>query len=292
MAWHRRFLKTYLPRMTEMVYDPAGLRAAVRRRGLDAVVVGSDQVWNYGLRGGDGVDTYFCGFLGDMDVRRVAYAASFGHDYWGFPDLTEKARTNLAKFSAVSVREASGLRLCDEAFGRRDCVHVVDPTLLPPLDFYETMIAGVPAPDDPTVLEYVLDADADKGALTREALAALDRPHAVRRLSVTSGAHAVGVPDWVAAFRHADVVVTDSFHGTVFAILFRRNFVSVVNAERGADRFASLLGQLGLQHRLIAKNETEKVQALVRQPIDFGPVHDTIATLRARSSDFLLSALR
>ena len=292
MAWHRDFLRSYIPRNTKMLYDPAALRIAVRRHRIDAVVVGSDQVWNYGLMGSHPVETFFCGFLGDMDVRRITYAASFGHDYWDFPEFTEAARANLAKFSAVSVREASGVRICDEVFGRSDCVHVVDPTLLLPAKFYEAMTKDVAKPEEPTVLEYVLDADADKGALTREALAALDGPHAVRRLSATDGARAVPVPNWVAAFRDANVVITDSFHGTIFSIMFKKNFVSVVNPERGADRFVSLLDQVGLRNRLILKNEADKVRVLVGQPIDFGPVHERIEDLRRTSANFLLEALR
>ena len=272
MTWHRDFLRKYILRSTEMLYDEQDLRNAIRRYKIDIVVVGSDQVWNYGLFGRDGVDTYFCGFLHDSEVRRVSYAASFGHDYWGFHDLTEKARANLAKFSKVSVREASGVRICDEVFGRRDCVHVLDPTLLLPPDFYGAMISGTAAADQPALLEYILDADADKGALTREALAALGQPHSVRKLSATGEINAIDVPNWVAAFKNASFVITDSFHGTVFSIIFKRDFISIMNHERGNDRFLSLLDQLGLQDRLISQSEIQKVQPLVSKPIDFEPI--------------------
>jgi hypothetical protein len=291
MARHRRFLSTYLPDRTARLHDARDLKDALRRHAIGAVVVGSDQVWNYGLAMKDGVETYFCEFVDDPNVRRIAYAASFGHDRWGFPQFTERARQGLAAFAAVSTREASGVRICAATLARDDCVHVLDPTLLADPDFYETMIAGVPATAGPEVLEYVLDADADKEALTREALAALDGPHGVRRLSATDGIGAVDVPGWLAAIRRAALVMTDSFHGTVFSILFRRNFVSVVNEARGADRFISLLDQLGLRDRAIARTEIDRVQPLVRAPIDFDEVHRRIARARDASARFLLAAL-
>jgi hypothetical protein len=292
MARHRQFLEKYLPRRTRILYKKKDLRNAVQSSAIDTVIVGSDQIWNYGLKWRDGIDTYFCGFLEGDNVRRVSYAASFGHDCWGFHDLTDRARTELAKFAAVSAREASGVRICAETLGRSDCVHVLDPTLLMRPDFYETMTAGVAAPDHAVLLEYVLDADADKEALTGEALAALGRPHAPRRLSATDGVDAIDAPGWVAAFRDAAFVVTDSFHGTVFSIMFRKNFIAIVNPERGGDRFFSLLGQLGLRDRLIHRGEIDKVRALAQKPIDFEPAHRALESLREHSARFLLAALR
>jgi hypothetical protein len=291
MAAHRDFLRRSLPDRTGALYDGRQLREAIERRAIDTIVVGSDQVWNYGLISSDGPDTYFCGFLGDRDVRRISYAASFGHDRWGFPDLTDRVRADLATFAAVSVREASGVRICGETMGRRDCVHVVDPTLLLDAALYERMASRAPAPDGPSLVEYVLDAGADKDALTGAALAALDRPLAVRRLSLDAGVGAIDAPGWLAAIRNASFVITDSFHGTVFSIIFRRNFVAVVNRARGADRFVSLLGQLGLGDRLIEPDEIDRVPDLARTPIDFDAAHRRIESLREASAAFLLSAL-
>ena len=292
MIWHRKFLRKYILRSTEFLYVEQDLRDAVCRYEIDIIVVGSDQIWNYGLFGRDGVDTYFCGFLHNSEVRRVSYAASFGHDHWRFHNFTDRVRANLLKFSKVSVREASGVRICDEVFGRRDCVHVLDPTLLLPSEFYGSMISETAAGDQPALLEYILDAHADKGALTDEALSALGQPHSVRRLSVTGKVNPIDVPNWVAAFKNARFVITDSFHGTVFSIIFRKDFISIVNHKRGNERFLSLLDQLGLQDRLISRSGIQEVQPLVSKPIDFELVHRKIELLQKTSANFLLSALR
>jgi hypothetical protein len=87
-------------------------------------------------------------------------------------------------------------------------------------------------------------------------------------------------------------VITDSFHGTVFAIIFRKNFVTLVNNNRGAGRFYSLLTELGLVDRILSTAEQERAAALVANPIDFDAVHDRIDRWRETSRQFLQQALR
>jgi hypothetical protein len=70
-------------------------------------------------------------------------------------------------------------------------------------------------------------------------------------LTLNDGANTVDVPNWVRAFKDAEYVVTDSFHGTLFAILFQKPFVCIGNSKRGVDRFTSILDLLGLGHRLV-----------------------------------------
>ena len=86
-------------------------------------------------------------------------------------------------------------------------------------------------------------------------------------------------------------MVTNSFHGTVFSIIFRKNFVSFANKRRGADRLTTLLGMLGLSDRLILPDEGQDGAHLTREPIDYGPVMGRLREQREKSVQFLRSAL-
>lgn len=105
------------------------------------------------------------------------------------------------------------------------------------------------------------------------------------------GKMTIDVPGWLRAFMDADFVVTDSFHGCVFSIIFKKNFIAILNEDRGADRFTSLLDQLGLRDRLVTNPTSEKLRELAMQPIDFAPVDAKLKELRARSAAFLQEAL-
>ncbi|WP_207100516.1 Coenzyme F420 hydrogenase/dehydrogenase, beta subunit C-terminal domain [Paracoccus shandongensis] len=98
------------------------------------------------------------------------------------------------------------------------------------------------------------------------------------------------VEGWLAAFRNADYVVTDSFHGVAFFLIFNRLFVAYGNAERGLARFRSLLRAVGLEDRLIVISEGADAEALM-QPIDWPAVNRRLDALRSRSLQFLVDAL-
>lgn len=99
------------------------------RLGLDAIIVGSDQVWRPDYSSCQ--PNYFLDFLPkDSKIRRISNAASFGGDNWDWStELTARCAKLLQLFDAVSVREASGVRLCKEHFNV-GAVNVLDPTML------------------------------------------------------------------------------------------------------------------------------------------------------------------
>ena len=106
------------------------------------------------------------------------------------------------------------------------------------------------------------------------------------------------VSAWLRGFRDAAFVVTDSFHGCVFSILFNRPFVAIGNASRGLSRFHSLLKTFGLESRLVLLGDEgfdaaarERVLRLVRVEIDWARANATPARERARSRAFLERAL-
>ena len=100
------------------------------------------------------------------------------------------------------------------------------------------------------------------------------------------------VDDWLQNINRSEFVVTDSFHGTVFAILFNKPFVTIGNVGRGLARFESLLGRLGLLDRLVEDIQSDVILKLSDKQIDFSKVNGIIDDERANSLDFLINSLK
>lgn len=291
-AVHYPFIDRFMPNATKPLRTSRDFARAARRHDLQAVAVGSDQVWRLDYHADGAPLTYFLDFVDPATVRRISYAASFGHSTWSYPDFTEPAAQLLSQFHAVGVREESGVDICRDSLGRTDARVVLDPTLLVDPVFYDEAVAPGSAFDQPTVVKYVLDQSAKVQAATAAAMEILSRDRmAIRSLSATDQSAPLDIPHWLQAFRDAEFVITDSFHGTIFAIVFKKRFVTVPNHDRGFDRFVTLLGRLGLSERLLTSDDPSAVGRILAAPIDYDAVDARLSRLRTEAADFLLSAL-
>lgn len=261
------------------------------------MIVGSDQVWRREY--GD-VESYLFDFAhSGQGTRLVAYGASFGSDH---PDLPGSLRPLAQRLTAVSVRENSAIDICRTHWGvmaRR----VPDPTLLIDADEYRQLADDAPAtalPAEPNgyVLAYVLDDSPRKARILAELGEALGAPTA--RLASPHGpssdlAPRASVESWLRSFRDARAIVTDSFHGCVFALIFNRPFIALGNPQRGNARFDTLLGTFGLTDRLVSLDElgdpTRAIADLINQEIRWDLVNQTIAEEAASGREFLRHAL-
>lgn len=290
-AVHRAFISRFIPAATSGLQVSSDFRRALREHRIDAVVVGSDQVWRLEYHSDNEPLIYFLDFAHDPAMRRISYAASFGRDHWAYPDLRDEVTQHLARFHAVSVREASGVEICRASLGRGDAAVVLDPTMLVDRSFYDEAMAAVPPYQGRQLVTYVLDGSAKVTAAVDAVTAALGAGLDRFSLKVGPADRLIDIPQWLRAIHDAEFVITDSFHGTVFSILFHKRFVVVPNVERGLDRFTSLLDQLGLGHRMITDGSSRVISELVSDPIDYAAVEARLAPLRKYSADFLLSAL-
>ena len=260
----------------------------------DALVVGSDQIWrnrytdffHIGLRNA------FLAFADGWNVRRVAYAPSFGIDAWEAAETEIPACSALLrKFDAVSCREASGVKICREVLGV-DAKLVPDPTLLLERADYAALVdAGETTAPSGDLMAYVLDRDPEKRRLV-EAVAAKSGLTPIYMNDHPDGSGLRVQPpveQWLRNVRDARAVVTDSFHATVFSIVFRKPFVVTGNPTRGLARIGSLLAALGLEDHLALSAD------------DFEPSRDysvsdaayvRLAKLRREGLDFLGEALK
>lgn len=185
--------------------------AKMARRGF---IVGSDQVF----RDDYILNTYFYYLLGfaPTDKQRIALSASFGKDSFNLPN----AKQFFDCFDAISVREDDGLKFVPNA------THLLDPVFLVDTNIFHKLADSVKTPMC-KIVGYVLD----------KSDMCFDKNIAYENVSVE---------EYLSYIKNADLVVTDSFHGTCFAILFNRPFVALGNANRGNSRFESLFRDLGI----------------------------------------------
>lgn len=282
--------------MSPTTTSEQAVRDYYRKRNFDAYVVGSDQVWR--PRYSPSILNFYLDFLNDIEspALRIAYAASFGVDSWEYTDnLTKECRDLVKQFDAISVRETSALQICKDKLGiSAKCV--VDPTLLLDPKDYDTLIKDCKETKRRGgVLAYILDSAQEKRVIANMVGDSLNvdifsiKPElsAARvRAKDLDKCRFPSVETWLQAFRNASYVVTDSFHGTVFSILFNKPFISVGNTERGMARFESLLSQFGLTERLVETCQ-DVSKELILSDIDWVSVNSKRKVLASEGKEFL-----
>ena len=247
-----------------------------------ALIAGSDQIWRPKYNAY--LEDMFFRFAEKLPVKKIVYGASFGTDEWEYsPQMTEDCRVLVRRIAAVSVREKSGIALCRNHFGI-EAQWVLDPTLLLDATDYEQLCASVPRSEQAFLAAYLLDVDDHLTAEIEKIGKALNWP--IRLFSSSQDA-SLTVEEWLAMFRDAKYVITDSFHGTVFSIIFNKPFVAVGNRSRGMSRFLSLLEQFGLEDRLSPEISAE----ILLRPIPWNEIISRKKQLKDSSIYFLKSNL-
>lgn len=263
---------------------------------FNAIVVGSDQVWRPRYFGKQIYEMFLKSF--PDTIPKIAYAASFGVDYWEFTDKQTAICRELAqRFKAISVREASGVGLCKTHLNT-DAVHVLDPTILLDKDDYIKLVKqeNTPSPGK-GIMAYVLDKSPEKDAIIQAVSKRLGLPSfSVMPKSTFANSDCIDnctfppVTSWIRGFMDADFVVTDSFHGTVFSIIFNKPFISIGNKNRGLDRFASLLETFHLEGHLIS--DIKELKDKLLQIPDITQINTRKKHLQTLSFEFLTQSLQ
>lgn len=245
----QQFIKQNIA-MSEYIDNEANLNKHFNVNNYNVVIVGSDQTWR--PQYSPNIYNFYLDFLKqNKNIKKIAYASSFGVDNWEYTEeQTAKCAELATLFNAISVREESGVELCKKHLNvKSECV--LDPTLLlTKEDYIELLGNKYKGGKGKGVFSYVLDNSQAKMAVTENVSKQLTT-HAFKCQakcslgSLTSSSlqdyKMPAVQDWLASFANAEFVVTDSFHGMVFSIMFEKPFIVIVNKERGAARFESLL---------------------------------------------------
>lgn len=255
----------------------------LRKNNIDTIITGSDQVWR---------KSYAHNILNDLlldipySCKKLSYAASFGTDDYKDPLLSKY----IARLDGISLREAEACEYLTEI--GIPALHHLDPTMLLSQSVYSSLAELSNKPSKGKIGVYILDTDtklqARIGELGRKLNKELNyvgqkvkigktRPH--KHVSAIDS-----IEDWLRTFRDSDYIITDSFHGCVFSILFNKQFVTVGNASRGLSRFYSLLATFGLRQRLVTIEDSFDELFV---PIDYERINMVINTKRKEALEYL-----
>lgn len=253
----------------------------------DVYMTGSDQVWGPVENGS--YDSAYCLSFVDGNRRKMAYAASFGHT-----ELSEEERgyyqTWLTCYQRITVREESAVKILEEL--GMEASWVLDPTLLFDAAYWAQYVK--PIAHKKYILVYQLHNDSRLNAYAKKAAKKKGLP--LIRLSVSfhqllRGGKLIWAPDlgtFLSYIKNAECMITDSFHGTAFAINFNTPFIEVMPNNNTGTRNRSILRLTGLQGRILQKQED---LALVDQKIDFQYANKILEQKRKESFCILKSMI-
>ena len=244
---------------------------------FDVLFFGSDQIWNPDLS--NGFDPFYFGEF-PTKAKKVAYAASFGRD-----QITDEERVTLNQllenFDAISIREESMLPAIDHP---AECV--VDPCMLLSAEEW-SHVASKEVSESNFILVYQLHPQKEilQTALTlakqHQKKVLLISPYPV--LTNRKAIHKLGriTPnEFLAYYQQADHVVSDSFHGTVFSIIFSKQFHTVLPSVK-TGRLTSLLRKLNLTDRIVTPDH------ITPEPIEYSKINPLVAAEIETSLDFI-----
>lgn len=272
----------------------------------DAIIVGSDQVWRLGCTNDN--FNYMLGYAhGSRRQTKIAYSCSFGvspeeiRKEWNVDNFSVFSNA-LNNFDYISVREKSAVDFC-RRYTDKPILHLLDPTMLLSADDYLKLIGNYSCVygGGKKLFYYVLDNSTMKECIKSVVVEKLGfdvvKITTRKRIKDLPSHKSLDPTDymfpsvekWLGSISKADFVVTDSFHGMVFSVIFNKNFIVIDNAERGSERFTSFLQMFGLEDRLVRSLEDYESKCLA--PIDYNRVNYILQKRREESLGFLKHAL-
>lgn len=243
---------------------------------------GSDQVWKPGS--GRAGALHYLGFA-DWE-QTFSYAASFGVD-----EIPEEYKDAVCKglqhIKYISVREDAGKRIVEELTGRTDVEVLVDPTmLLTTQEWDEILRKPKAALPDKYVLTYFL------GPVSAERRTAIQKKaeqmgcQIIEVMDKNSPFYAIGPDQFVYLIKHAQLVCTDSFHGSVFSFLYQRRLAIFDREGKGSNmgsRIDTFVAKFHLKHCRVQGNDLPE---RIPEP-DYAEGYKVLETERGKSSRFL-----
>lgn len=291
----RRFVRQYLSPLSKSCYTPTSFKILMDNYQADVFIAGSDQCWRYKFAPWY-IDDYFYKPLLGTDKKRISYAASFGVDYLEYDEsMLLSCQKCLKEFSAISVREVSGINLLEQYFNvpKGKAVEVLDPTMLLTADDYKELICKYNITDQRYIFTYILDDNEEKEKLISQIKQELQLSR-INQKAQTGDIMALQeiepVELWLSRIYHSSFVITDSYHGMVFSILFKKPFIVYGNAARGKTRFMSILYKLRLADRYIENGNNIEL-SIINDTIEWNKIHGLLQQKRDESIAFLSNAI-
>lgn len=272
-------------------------------------LLGSDQLWKPILSRPFN-QFFFLDFV-FSNKKKIAYATSFGDSYSGTEEEKRISKINLKRFDKISVRDKLSLQITKEIFDLKNVSQVCDPTFICDYEEYEKLInrSKINLTTE-YILAYVLDPTDEKGKRLEKlsvdknilVLIILDERQLnweenKKALNLTGKgnvkvAEKVDLNDFLKYFKNSKAVFTDSFHGTIFSIIFKKPFITLRNIVRGGERFFSLLIPLNLTYRLFENVNCINKNYDLYEYIDYNIPYKKLKIIKEYSKNWLINALK
>lgn len=268
-------------------------------RYADIFMTGSDQLWHYNIESYS-KGAFLLNFVDDTH-KKIAYSTSFGHDKDFTPREKLHERISLfKKFDHISVREDSGVDILKN-YGV-DSVKVLDPVFICDRRIFDELADSVKVGEAKYITAYILDPTKEKISAIKKISEKLKLPLKIMIDGMPSkyeenrakvGLEIIEKPtveQWLHYIKYAQVVVTDSYHGTCFSVIFKKNFFAFGNKIRGLTRFKTIFDIIGNEERLLVDDYKIK-DKLLSADINYEEVKKSLAPHISFSRDWLSNAI-
>jgi len=286
------FKMKFLTNKTKDFFSSKEISNYVKKNEINHFIVGSDQIWN--INATPSIYDSFLGFV-DKDKNKVlvSYAPSFAHDDWKYSDKqTINSKKLLQKFSFISVRENKGVELISKYFDMNS-IRVLDPTFLLEIKDYLKLVKKNELNQNHNkriIFSYIFENGIERTKVIKRNAAKYN----LETISfcglgnffnlLKNNNRDYSVEAWLHSLKNSNLVITDSFHGMVFAIIFKKNFYVLLNEKNGSSRINSLLNDLGLESRIIDNLDLIKYDT---NDIDWKLIDIRLEKLKLISKNFL-----
>lgn len=259
----------------------------------DIYISGSDQIWNPQFAEDHKPELPF--FLGFAKGKKISYASSFGVENIS-SEAKERIAPYLKEYAHISVREESGQKLLREMGIPSEVV--LDPTMLCDKKTWKNLCGGRMVQGKYAIL-YQVVFDRRIHRLAQQ----LCQRRGLKLYVITMNRHDAhagmgnvivtpSIQEWLSYICYADLVVTDSFHATVFSILFEREFIVNSATRKGmATRISNLLNILGIADRELTSFESRDAEEILRRPVEWLMIEDKLLAEQKKSRKWLEDAM-
>ena len=296
------FKDRYIPNYNQIFFSEKSISKWAKNTQVDQFVCGSDQIWN--PDSWPSTEFAFAQFGSFQKPYLYSFAPSLGHAQNKFSSSQIRQISNyLSRFQFVSCRENSGVEILSK-MTTNNVYHALDPTFLIDKSHYARLCADSTfSPKYKYIFIYLLDIS----RIQCEMLSKL--AHKFRLTPVTFypskyksifsrdvqilrkyGIKVINTPspeNWLKAIKSADFVVTDSFHGTVFSLIFNTPFVSYINSKRGAARFLDLQQMFDIKHLFVDQFDARFDISKLSESIDWNKINSLMRTYSDSSLSYL-----
>lgn len=263
----------------------AGQSLSMLNDEFSTFIVGSDQVWRHEFIKNE-KEAYFLSFA-NCEKKLISYAASFGIDTINAAKTEiDEYKMLMSLFDAISVREDSGIKICEEMGVR--ATKMCDPVfLLSQQKWCDLAEEGKVEGCEDDVVFYTINEELEEDILKF----INGNKDVLKYKSVKNITWKTSVEEWLFRVKNCKFFVTDSFHGSCFAIIFNKPFVCVNTNTRTSTRMLSLFDMLGIKGRYFSAFDDVNMHNLLAKETDYQKVNKFLEEMRKKSEEFLIAAI-